>query len=376
MKLHQISEELEHSLIAGLFRGTVPLDMVPKDALSKEGKEVYGGVDYLSRLGHKPPFSRQTVLVSASDVKGADKGALAPYIATVLKVGGGREVPDLMQALAEQQALVEITNEAAKQIEAGVYDPTAFRALFDVKKGRELESVGALLKDGKLPPIPTGVKISLPMLQEASGGVFGLWVIGGKSGAGKSALAVYLSLIVAAEMPVLYYDMENGEQVMLYRIGKIYGDDMEKVKKATERFYIRRNPRDLDADVATVPAPAMIVIDSLQKLPTKMDQRRMWLDHWLGRLEKLKQQGYTVLVVSELNGLGGFKETGEIEYTADFGFQLIKDGDIAMVNVVKNRHRPSIGEICYLERVNDWAFQETEDLGARDTTNQAKDLGL
>lgn len=374
-QLKQISEELEASLIAGLIRGTVDIDSIPKDALSKEGLEVYGGIDFMAQIGKKPPFSRESVLVAASDVVGADRETLRPYIVNVMKVGGGQEVPELLQAVAEQQALVAIVNEASEQLDRHEFNPLAFTPLFDVKAKQGLVSASSLIQGGKLPAIPTGTPLSLPKLQEASGGIFGLWAIGGKSGVGKSTLAVQVAIEVARVMPVIYYDMENGEQVLLYRIGQALGGSMTAVQEATKQFYIRRNARDLDADVSSIPAPAMIVIDSLQKLPTKLDQRRTGLDHWLNRLEVLKNAGYTVLIVSELNGLGGYKETGEIEYTADLGMQILPVGDgIVTLNVVKNRHRPAVGEICDLERVNDWWFQEAEDLGGG--ANQTKELGL
>ena len=188
-----------------------------------------------------------------------------------------------------------------------------------------------------------------------------MWAIGGKKKMGKSTLAVQLSLEVARVQPVVYYDMENGESVLLYRIGRMFGGDVKKVREATKQFYMRSSARTLDADLAAVPPPPLVVIDSLQKLPTKLDQRRTGLDAWLLRLEALKKQGYSVLLVSELNGFGGYKETGEVEYTVDLGLQLVGNGDYVTVNCVANRHRPNEGEICNLERVNEWAFAETDD---------------
>lgn len=362
-ELKQISYDLEKLVVAALVRGLVGLDVVPKDALSKEGKEIVAGVDYLLKLGHKTPISRGTALSAAVDVGGGDRAALAEYMSAVMKEGGGKEVGAILEAIAEQNTLTEIVNEANRQLAERTFSPTSFAPLLAVKPKDRLVPAGELLVDGQLPPIPSGVPVSLPTLQEVSGGVFGVWVIGGKAKAGKSTLAVQLAVEVSQTVPVIYYDMENGEQVLLYRLGKALGS-AQAVKEATKQFYLRRSTKTLEQDLAHVPAPAVIVIDSLQKLPTKMDQRRTGLDHWLGRFEALKAAGYTIMIVSEVNGFGGYKETSEIGYTADFAFQVENHGDYASLLVTENRHRQQTGHICDVERVNDWFFKEADDLGA------------
>jgi hypothetical protein len=350
----------------------VSLGSVPDDALSKLARQAYEGAAYLSARGHKPPFARNSVLCAAVDFHGADASELRPYLAQVLKTGVGMEISDLLRGLDEQESLKAIVNEASEQLEAREFNPGAFAGLLEARHKSALQSASDLLKDDKLPPIPSGVPISLPRLQEISGGIFGVWAIGGKPKMGKSTLAVQLSLEVAKAMPVLYYDLENGETVLLYRIGCMFEGDIQKVREATKQFYIRSVPKDLEKDVLSVPAPALVVIDSLQKLPTKIDQRRTGIDAWLLKLEALKKRGYTVLIVSELNGLGGYKETGEVEYTVDLGLQLIGNGEFVTVNCVANRHRKTTGEICDLERVNDWSFTEVD--GYTPSSKEMEDL--
>lgn len=360
-QIKQLSPDLEQSLIAAALTGILPLGSVPEDALSKLAREVYSGASYLAERGHKAPFARQSVLVAAVDFFGADASELRPYITEVLKTGVGKEVDDLLRGLDEQESLRAIVNEASSQLETREFSPGAFLPLLEARHSSALQSASDLLKDGKLPPIPSGVPISFPRLQAATGGLFGVWAIGGKPKMGKSTLAVQLSLEAAKTMPVLYYDMENGEQVFLYRVGCMFGGDIQKVRQATKQLFIRSSAKDLDKDTLTVPAPALVVVDSVQKLPTKIDQRRNGIDAWLLRFEQLKRRGYTVLLVSELNGFGGYKETGEIEYTADLGLQLIGNGDYVTVNCVANRHRKQVGEICNLERSTDWSFAEADD---------------
>ncbi len=74
----------------------------------------------------------------------------------------------------------------------------------------------------------------------------------------------------------------------------------------------------------------MVVIDSLHKLPFKdLSERRTGIDAWLRQLEAIRdEQNVSFLVISELArgrgggydekpDLGAFKESGDIEYSAD-----------------------------------------------------------
>jgi hypothetical protein len=203
-----------------------------------------------------------------------------------------------------------------------------------------------------------------------------MWAIGGEPGVGKSTLACQISLIAGQHMPVLYYDFENGTNVLVSHMYTGLKQDKERLTKYTQRLYMRESIRTLEADLISVPAPALIVVDSLQKLPTRTDQRRTGLDQWVHRFEQLKKRGYTVILLSELNrggyqGAGGkikysYKETGEIEYSGDFCIELResrKDKELTELWVVKNRHFQEKGHIVNLERVNAWWFREVEAYG-------------
>ena len=362
-----ISEELESCLVGSALRGTLSLDLVPTETMTPDGQAVMQGAAFLAASGVMPPFSKTAIISTASDIAGGDKVKLRPYVDKAMKdTEKDAGTAAILQKLHEQQALTEIMNSAQTQLAARTFDPSAFTSALAVKKKTTLAPASTLLVNDTLPPMPTGYPVrSLPALTKASGGIMGVWALGGKAKAGKSTLGVQLSLDVS--VPVLYYDMENGEAVLMYRIGKALGGDVALVRRKTERFYIRRNIQTLEADLASVPAPALVVVDSIQKLPTKLDQRRTGLDAWLLKFERLKERGYHVLLISEVNGFGGYKETGEVEYTVDFGLQIQRDDDgQASLRIVANRHRPDIGDLCYLERVNDWWWKETDDLGTEE----------
>ncbi len=178
-------------------------------------------------------------------------------------------------------------------------------------------------------------------------------------------------------MKVLYYDFEQGEHAMLSHIAEVFDRKITKVKGATENFFLRDSTRTIGDDMRAVPPPALLVLDSLQKIPTSVEFRRGGIDKWIHRLEAWKRQGYTVLAVSEIlrstyresqrdapqGRMGAFKESGEIEYAADFGAQMFSVPDMegtVEFHIVKNRHRLAKGHLFDLERTDQaWWFRET-----------------
>jgi len=84
----------------------------------------------------------------------------------------------------------------------------------------------------------------------------------------------------------------------------------------------------------------LVVVDSLHKLPFKdLSERRTGIDEWLRHLEAIRdEQNVSFLVVSELSrnerggyskkpDLGSFKESGDIEYSADNAMVFLPDWD-------------------------------------------------
>ena len=85
---------------------------------------------------------------------------------------------------------------------------------------------------------------------------------------------------------------------------------------------------------------ALVVVDSLHKLPFRnLSERRTGIDEWLRHMEAVRdEQNVAFLVVSELSrsegghysdrpDLGSFKESGDIEYSADNAMILTPDWD-------------------------------------------------
>jgi replicative DNA helicase len=214
------------------------------------------------------------------------------------------------------------------------------------------------------------LKTGMPRLDEALGGIHGINIIGGAPKAGKSCLAIQLATQMAAnQVPVIYYDFENGRQKIYQRTtarlsrlavqrfqDELEGDDKERFTKAQADLRIMMswfrvvNDRKLSPELMrrhvdflrneTHRDDAVIVIDSLHKLPFKdFSERRTGIDAWLREMESIRDEYHvSFLVISELNRqeggrydgvphMGLFKGSGDIEYTADNALVFLPDWD-------------------------------------------------
>jgi hypothetical protein len=362
--LRKLSEDLELGIIGGIIKGVVPKDAVEVEEVSKLGRYILVAVRALD----KPTV--EELALHAVEVQGAPRDILKSYLHQVSTANAGLEMADILRKVRDKQILLDLINEASKQISSGDMDVALLGGLMhnESTATHDLVTVSERLKDG-LPPKPVGFPLrSLPYLSQQSGGVMGVWAVGGEPGVGKSTLAWQITLDVAQQgIPVLDYDFENGFAVLMDHTKEIYKGNMEKISEVTKNIYVRDSIRSLDSDLARVAPPALIVVDSIQKLPGSVEHRRTSLDKWIHRLEYLKKRGYTVLLVSEIGRaaygsdayIGAYKETGEIEYSADFGLQLLDGGNVgAEAHIVKNRHRPFKGHVAILQRERAWFFKE------------------
>jgi len=238
--------------------------------------------------------------------------------------------------------------------------------------------------DGDIDGLPSG----FPALDRKLMGLRGLVLLGAPPKVGKSTFFLNIGLHVAREIydaGVICFDVENGQNIIMARLlSNFYGLTIEQLRKRYKaeweiwqadleeklpNFYlytdyslmrpdvIARRIQDVETD------KKLLVLDSLQKLPPLAKQRRDSIDTWLRELEQIKQDSsVTILLVSELSrGEGGkhyqrphlvaFKESGDVEYTADVALQFTeaKVKGHAALHVVANRHGESgfIGNYSY-----------------------------
>ena len=248
------------------------------------------------------------------------------------------------------------------------------------------------LSDDNIKGLPTGFSA----LDHKLSGLRGITVLGGPPKVGKSVFALNVALEVARKGgTVHYYDIENGMHfVMLRLLSNFYSKTFEQLRADNdhaERWeadlaekipefhlctdYSKMKPDLIARQAQLVGAEkTLIVLDSLQKLPPLAKQRRDSLDTWLRELEQIKQSpAITILLISELSrgeneahyknpSLGAFKESGDIEYTADLALQFLKDkgnSEHMILHCVANRHGLSgkIAKYSY-EQFKHWRWVE------------------
>lgn len=258
----------------------------------------------------------------------------------------------------------------------------------------------------------SGLVSGFPRLDAALDGIHGINIIGGAPKVGKSLFMIQIATEMAMRnIPVLYYDFENGKQKIyqrtLSRLGRLESAVLRSQNwdsSARDRFdeactQIRRmmttfrvvNDRKLTPELMrrhidfirheTAKDYVVVVIDSLHKLPFKdLSERRTGIDAWLRQLEAIRDElQVSFLVISEL-GRGGdgtyreephmgiFKGSGDIEYSADNAMVLYPDelgsgaADARRSNslwLVASRER-SPGHIAsYVLDYPYWGFVET-----------------
>lgn len=370
-KIVPLSENLELAVLHAIVKRVAPANVVRGEELSKLGRVVHKAVVALETP------SPEGIVLHAIEVQGVPRSAIVPYVDAVMRVGSYTDANDILRAVRDKQTLVDVINAANEQLGKGALDVTLLRGLLDPEATSlpsDLVSIGDRVEQEGIPDPPKGFALrSLPTLAEAIGGVFGMLAIGGEPGLGKSTLGwqIILDITKNYEIPALVYDIENGYSVIMDRVASIFNHDPGKMGAATRRIYHRDSVRSLDRDLAGIPPPAVVAVDSIQKVSGAIEFKRASLDRWVHRLELLKKRGYTVMLISEVGRahynsdayIGSFKETGEIEYSADVGLQILPAGDdIAELHIVKNRHRPKKGMCCLLQR-RGWTWRE---LGTRE----------
>jgi KaiC/GvpD/RAD55 family RecA-like ATPase len=212
-----------------------------------------------------------------------------------------------------------------------------------------------------------------PLLDQALGGIHGINVIGGGPKVGKSTFLIQIGAEMALrQIPVLYYDFENGRQKIyqrtLSRLARVSTDQLRENrlseeqkkyyedarKKLQKMFFFWRviNDRKVTPELMrkhidfirheTRSEYTVVVVDSLHKLPfNEFAERRTGIDAWLRQMESIRDElKVSFLVISELSRgltgsyaqephLGVFKGSGDIEYSADNAMVLHPSTDTA-----------------------------------------------
>lgn len=231
----------------------------------------------------------------------------------------------------------------------------SFLRSLDLVKGKEL----------------LGLSTGFEGMDKAVNGIRGINIMGGQPKAGKSCFFMQVSTEMARmKIPVIYYDFENGRQKIytrtLCRLSRLSEEEMrighleegasKRLAQAQSDFkdlleYFRVvTDRKLSPEIMmrqidfiqheTRKDYTLVIVDSLHKLPFKnLTERRAGIDEWLRHMESIRDEmNVSFLVISELSrsdkgrydkkpDLGSFKESGDIEYSADNAMILTPDWD-------------------------------------------------
>ena len=228
-----------------------------------------------------------------------------------------------------------------------------------------------------------GVQTGLSALDNQLRGLQGIVGILGGPKACKSTLALQVALYNAAlGNPVLYIDRENGLMSMRERIICSYhnvpwtdfcrrsGEQKAQAFKSLTRLPLLLVNRPFTTDdleswtdslVAAAPKKALLVLDSLHKLPMELDNMRTSIDKWLLFLDQLKlkhNRKLTIIVTCEKargkydNAFkDGAKESGRIEYTLEQQLDMRNEDGQIIMECTYNRHGPTGDKCLHFEPV-------------------------
>lgn len=357
MKKLTLPADMEAGLVVAYSQGLVTPTVFRAYKLSPLGDTLYGMIHHLRAQG------AETVSSEVIQRFGRDAGLNTAELADYLAAGksGSVACPSAAKAWAKVETVHRIQQVAAKQLGSWKVDLAEFTELLAVDF-REHDAVELFASEAQwdaVDPVFNGLPLrDFPSLTEASGGFHGVWAVGGRPAVGKSALGLQLALSLPATTQIYYCSYELSVDEVRRRLKRDYTyADAKRVEIIHTKY---QSKIDFCQFVETKPQGSVFLIDSLQKLPTLAEFRRIGLDEWLLIFEAMKLRGYHFILLSESNSNGGFKETSEIEYTADLGL-VMDDPDrtgLPQIYIVKNRHRGTYGLLCSLKRTGPYRFTE------------------
>lgn len=374
MKHIVLAPQLERSLLSAILGGTIAPSLLSAEELSKEGKVILQSIQHLLKHGATAPLKESSVLFIAMKVFGSGKKQAKKLLRLMRHQDVEEDAKIIIKTARSKEALVSFINEASVQLSEGSFDRPKLSQLVgkDNWSTGKLSPVSDLISEG-FPKPPRGVEMpSLPIISKATHGFSGLWILGGEPGVGKSTFAWQIAIELSENMAVFYYDLDGtGLDYFLDNTLKICGGSEKKVKKIMNKFYFRESLVNIDEDLAMCKAPALLVVDSMQTVPVNITHRRSSLDKWILEFKEIAKRGYPMLVVSEVPrgsyenvSLGGYKETGAIEYAGSVCARMMGDiedeDEPIQFHIIKNKHYRTKGHLVNLERSKgkDYWFEE------------------
>ena len=194
-----------------------------------------------------------------------------------------------------------------------------------------------------------------PLITQITGGLGGLWVLGGMTGTGKTTLARHFAYSLAGpKARVMYLDLEGNHRRDETTAGVLACYVQAVEQRANEYVEVERSFSAVERFIASRRAgeQAIVVIDHLQLLADlewRATDKQAALEQIMATFVKWVDAGHIVLVLSQIPRTGysqrpraaDFKGSGSIETAAHIaaGIWSPRQDDVRFV-VVKARHVP------------------------------------
>lgn len=202
-----------------------------------------------------------------------------------------------------------------------------------------------------------GIPVGLRELDEVLGGFYGLTVLSGREGGGKTMLALMAAVNAAqAGIRVVYFNAETHINVLGERVRRQLGVTFDEMQRATSKIdwiRVRRaEPAPLEflqrmvvSSLSATDERVLVVFDSLSSITRKIipaETRDFWresqrIEEWLVDARTASEGAVTFVAISELNKEGGEKGMTSA-YAADVVLRVDRerDGNV-LLSVRKSR---------------------------------------
>lgn len=406
------NRQAEQFVLAGFLRNPNEywsindVGLVPSDFGSREARAVMAAIDAVASNKNTP----DTVNV-IEELRGAGKGSSEDYVSRLLStpcsLAQAKDNARIVKGLSVSRRLqevgvraIEVAREARSDYEPALAEVEAEFA--DVRRGLPKSTSSAhpadIIADIKSRSGEPGIPIRFsPSLQYFTGGLTPgwLWVVGGFSSVGKSAVAVNFILdalqannrwvgVISTEMPKESYvirllsavsgvnqrSIREGVSLGSQEIDAIEGAE-GLLKSANLRIhdtvYSLKGIRSTATRMKNMEGLDVLVVDFLQNVVDKGDEVADARNVIIGLQQLAKELNITVIAFSQISNAQAqyatnqendqnyysFKGHGAIRDAADVAIMLKRDqqGQSPMLNmqVVKNRHEQIGRIVCKME---------------------------
>ena len=335
----------EPLLIKGLLEGKITAKQAENyPSTDTTTNKRIAGVESLLHAGASYPISAQDVFVTVCKLHGQDEQSIRDRLTLVKEVELTENYEAILTISANLTHAKKCSDLVADSLSSKDYDLGKLREYIgniqpDTATSGHFSALQDLITTDTC--APRGQPVSLiPSFSTETAALFGLVVIGGPTGVGKSQLAMQLAMDWVGD--VYYIDLEVGADTLGWRLKSRF-TDADELAARIQGFEYSNQHTDftLACSLPVEDEPKLIILDSLNKAMDAKDDKRKTIDSTLRLCDKAKLAGHTVIVTCELNSDGQYKESGEIIHTADTGL-IMKEAphapSLRTLYICKNRH--------------------------------------